>query len=287
MDMIAKHNFGRTGHLSTRIILGGAAFSQVTQAETDATMELAISYGINHVDVAASYGEAELRVGSWIGRHGKPFFLATKTGERSAKKTREEIHRSLERLQVDQVDLLQLHYLIEPQEWETALGEGGALEAAIEAREQGLVRFIGVTGHGLTAAAMHRRALERFDFDSVLLPYSYVMAQNRPYKADFWNLISLCQTHNVAVQTIKSIVHTLWGEMVPHRATWYRPLEDQTAIDRAVHWVLGHEDLFLNAVGDIHVLPKVLDAADRFRAMPTDEEMQTQVDKLGMKPLFS
>lgn len=285
--MIAKHNFGRTGHLSTRIILGGVAFSQVTQAETDATMELAISYGINHVDVAASYGEAELRVGSWIARHGKPFFLATKTGERSAKKAREEIHRSLERLQVDQVDLLQLHYLIEPQEWETALGEGGALEAAIEAREQGLVRFIGVTGHGLTAAAMHRRALERFDFDSVLLPYSYVMAQNRLYKADFWNLISLCQTHNVAVQTIKSIVHTPWGEMVPHRATWYRPLEDQTAIDRAVHWVLGHEDLFLNAVGDIYVLPKVLDAADRFRAMPTDEEMQTQVDKLGMKPLFS
>ena len=285
--MITKQAFGRSGHLSSRILLGAAAFSEVTQAETDVALELALSFGVNHVDVAASYGEAELRIGSWINRHGKPFFLATKTGERTMNKAREEIHRSLERLQVAQVDLLQLHNLVDPQEWETALGPGGALEAAIEAREQGLVRFIGITGHGLTAAVMHRQALERFDFDSILLPFSYVMAQNEQYYSDFLSLNGICQSRNVAMQTIKSIVHTPWGEHSPNRATWYRPLEKQADIDRAVHWVLGHAGLFLNSVGDVHILPRVLDAADRFVVPPMDSEMQTQVDKLGMQPLFS
>jgi aryl-alcohol dehydrogenase-like predicted oxidoreductase len=285
--MIATHAFGHTGHSSSRVLLGGAAFAQVTQAETDAAMDLALSFGVNHVDVAASYGEAEVRIGDWIRRHGRPFFLATKTGERTARKAREEIRRSLERLQVDQLDLLQLHHLIDPQEWETALGPGGALEAAIEAREQGLVRFIGVTGHGVTAAAMHHRALERFDFDSVLLPFSYTMAQNEQYLAEFQGLVQTCQARNVAVQTIKSIVHRPWGDSTPSRATWYRPLEDQAAIDRAVHWVLGHAGLFLNSVADVHLLPRVLEAADRFVAPPTDEEMQAQVDALQMQPLFS
>lgn len=286
--MIVKQAFGRTGHLSSRILLGAAAFSESNQAEADAAIELAMSYGVNHVDVAASYGEAELRVGSWIARHGRPFFLATKTGERTAEKAREEIHRSLERLQVDHVDLLQLHNLIDPLEWETALGPGGALEAALKAREQGLVRFIGVTGHGLTAPAMHTNALERFDFDSVLLPFSYLMAQNEQYLSDFLKLMSLCQTRNVAMQTIKSIVHRPWEDRhAQNRKTWYRPLENQADIELAVHWVLGHSGLFLNTVGDVHVLPKVIYAADRFAFPPTDDEMQALVDKLEMKPLFS
>ncbi len=285
--MITKQAFGRSGHLSSRILLGAAAFSDVTQTETDAALELALSFGINHVDTAASYGEAELRIGSWISRNGKHFFLATKTGERTANKAREEIHRSLERLQVAQVDLLQLHNLVDPQEWETALGAGGALEAAIEAREQGLIRFIGITGHGVTTAAMHRQALEQFDFDSVLLPFSYVMAQNEQYCSDFLSLTEICQSRNVAMQTIKSIVHTPWGKYEPNRATWYRPLEKQADIDRAVHWVLGHAGLFLNSVGDVHLLPRVLDAANRFIAPPTDKEMQAQMDKLGMQPLFT
>lgn len=284
--MITQQAFGRSGHMSSRILLGAAAFSEVTQDEADAALELALSFGVNHVDVAASYGEAELRLGSWISRHGRPFFLATKTGERTANKAREEIHRSLERLKVAQVDLLQLHNLVDPQEWETALGPGGALEAAIEARQQGLVRFIGITGHGLTAAAMHRQALEWFDFDSILLPFSFVMVQNEQYRRDFISLIGICQARNVAVQTIKSIVHTPWGEHEPSRATWYRPLEKQADIDRAVHWVLGHAGVFLNSAGDVHLLPKVLDAADRFVKPPTDDEMQTQMDKLGMLPLF-
>lgn len=286
--MIVKQAFGRTGHLSSRILLGAAAFSESNQAEADAAIELAMSYGVNHVDVAASYGEAELRVGSWIARHGRPFFLATKTGERTAEKAREEIHRSLERLQVDHVDLLQLHNLVDPLEWETALGPGGALEAALKAREQGLVRFIGVTGHGLTAPAMHTNALERFDFDSVLLPFSYLMAQNEQYLSDFLKLMSLCQTRNVAMQTIKSIVHRPWEDRhAQNRHTWYRPLENQADIELAVHWVLGHSGLFLNTAGDVHVLPKVIYAADRFAFPPTDDEMQALVDKLEMKSLFS
>ena len=286
--MIVKQAFGRTGHLSSRILLGAAAFSESNQAEADAAIELAMSYGVNHVDVAASYGEAELRVGSWIARHGRPFFLATKTGERTAEKAREEIHHSLERLQVDHVDLLQLHNLVDPLEWETALGPGGALEAALKAREQGLVRFIGITGHGLTAPAMHINALERFDFDSVLLPFSYLMAQNEQYLSDFLKLMSLCQTRNVAMQTIKSIVHRPWEDRhAQNRNTWYRPLENQADIELAVHWVLGHSGLFLNTVGDVHVLPKVIYAADRFAFPPTDDEMEALVDKLEMKSLFS
>ena len=284
--MIPQQVFGRSGHLSTRILLGAAAFSRVTQAEADATLELAFSSEVNHVDVAASYGEAELRVGDWIKRHGRSFFLATKTGERTAVKAREEIHRSLERLQVDQVDLLQLHFLVDPLEWETALGAGGALEAIIQARDEGLVRFIGVTGHGLTTPVMHLKALERFDFDSVLLPFSYLMAQNKQYLSDFMKLFAVCRERNIAVQTIKSLVHRPWEDQERTRATWYRPLEDQADIDLAVHWVLGHAGLFLNTAGDVHIFPKILKAAERFVAAPGDEEMQAQVDRLGMKTLF-
>ncbi len=285
--MIKQHTFGRTGHSSSRVLLGAAALWSVSQAEADATIELVLTYGINHVDVAASYGDAELRVGSWINRHGKSFFLATKTGERTRAKAREELHRSLERLQVDQVDLLQLHNLVDPQEWETALGEGGALEAAIEAREEGLVRFIGVTGHGLTVPLMHRQALERFDFDSVLLPYSFLMEQNETYKKNFWNLVNVCRDRNIAVQTIKSLVHSPWGDKEQNRSTWYRPLEEQPDIDLAVHWVLGNEGLFLNSAGDVHLLPKVLDAADRFTEKPAEALMMDRMRELGMESLFT
>src|SRR5262249_9836306 len=181
---------------------------------------------------------------------------------------RDEFHRSLDRLRVDKVDLLQLHNLVEPQEWETAMGPGGALEAAVEARDQGLLRYIGVTGHGITIAAMHKRSLERFDFDSVLLPYSYVLMQNQQYAADFEALMEICQARNVAVQTIKAIVRAPWGERDHTRATWYEPLEDQSDIDRAVHWVLGRPGVFLNTVGDIHVLPKGPDSASPFEGRP-------------------
>jgi len=284
--MIKKQVFGRSGHLSSRILLGAAAFGKTSQTETDEAMAVALSFGVNHVDVAASYGNAEVRLGDWIRRHGRPFFLATKTGERTAAKASVEIQRSLERLQVSQVDLLQLHNLVDPQEWEIALGAGGALEAAIQAREQGLVRFIGVTGHGLSVCKMHLQALERFDFDSVLLPLNFLMLQNQEYRKDFQRLIEVCKARNVAVQTIKSLVHSPWGDHTQDRATWYRPLEEQGDIDQAVHWVLGHEGMFLNSAGDIHLMPRVLSAAERFNTAPTDDQMQALVNKLGMQSLF-
>jgi len=284
--MIDKQSFGRTGHQSTRTIFGAAALSRVTQDEADRTLELLLGYGVNHFDTAASYGESELRMGPWMSRYRDQVFLATKTGQRTYREARDEFHRSLERLRVDNVDLLQLHNLVDPQEWETAMGPGGALEAAVEARDQGLLRYIGVTGHGVTIAAMHKRSLERFDFDSVLLPYSFVLMQNQQYAADFEALMASCQQRNVAVQTIKAIVRAPWGEREHTRATWYEPLEDQGDIDRAVHWVLGRPGVFLNTVGDIQVLPKVLDAASRFAARPSDAEMREVMEAEEMAPLF-
>jgi aryl-alcohol dehydrogenase-like predicted oxidoreductase len=285
--MIATAPFGRTGHMSTRTLFGAAALGNVSQDDADRTLELLLQHGINHIDTAASYGESELRIGPWMGRYRKQFFLATKTGERTYQAARDQIRRSLERLRVDQVDLIQLHNLVDPAEWETAMGPGGALEAAIEARDQGLVRFIGVTGHGVTVAAQHKRALERFDFDSVLLPYSYVLVQNEQYAADFEALVSLCAQRNVAVQTIKSITRAPWGEREHTANTWYEPLEEQADIDTAVHWVLGRPGLFLNTVGDIRVLPKVLDAASRFESRPSDAAMRAMFDRLEMAPLFT
>ncbi|MDQ3692250.1 MAG: aldo/keto reductase [Chloroflexota bacterium] len=284
--MIPTQPFGRTGHQSTRIIFGAAALGKVSQAEADRTMELILRHGINHIDTAASYGEAEVRLGPRLVEHRDSFFLATKTGERTASAAYDEIRRSLERLRVERIDLLQLHNLVEPDEWETAMGSGGALEAAVRAREEGLVRFLGVTGHGVTIAAMHTRSLERFPFDSVLLPYNYPMMENIPYVADFEALVARCQEQNVAVQTIKAITRAPWGDRPATAATWYEPLRDQAAIDLSVHWVLGRPGVFLNTVGDIEILPLVLDAAERFRARPADEEMRQLSRRWELEPLF-
>ncbi len=285
--MIAKQAFGQTGHMSTRVLFGAAALGPVSQADADRTLETLLEYGINHIDTAASYGEAELRIGPWMKEHRKDFFLATKTGERTYQKAFDEIRRSLDRLQVSSVDLIQLHNLIEADEWETALGPGGALEAAIEARSQGLVRFIGVTGHTLAAPLRHQLALEKFNFDSVLLPYSYILMQNPQYAADFQALQAVCRERNVAVQTIKSIARRLWGETKPTHNTWYEPLQDQGDIDKAVQWVMGDPQVFLNSVGDISMLPLVLNAASRFAKRPGEAEMQTLIKDQAMSPMWT
>lgn len=285
--MITRAPFGRTGHVSSRTIFGAAALGQVTQAAADRAMETALAHGVNHVDTAASYGDAELRLGPWMDRHRGDLFLATKTGERTKAAARDELHRSLERLRTDHVDLWQLHNLVDAAEWATALGPGGALEAAVEARAEGLVRFIGVTGHGVEVAARHRASLERFDFDSVLLPYSFVMMQNPRYAADFEALASVCAERGVAMQTIKAITRRPWGERSADRATWYQPLEDPDAIELAVHWVLGRRDVFLNTVGDVTLLPRVLEAAEAFAERPSEGAMRRLVDREEMAPLFT
>jgi aryl-alcohol dehydrogenase-like predicted oxidoreductase len=286
--MIKKQPFGRTGHMSTRTLFGAAALGSVTQEEADRTLEVLFDYGINHIDTAASYGDAELRIGPWMEKHRDKFFLATKTEKRTYEGAWQELRRSLERMRVDHVDLWQMHVLIKPDEWETAMGPGGALEAFIEAREQGLVRFLGVTGHDWNVAEMHMRSLQRFDFDSVLLPYNYSMMQKPQYAADFAALLKMCQERNVAVQTIKSIARRPWGEQERTRTTWYEPLEDQEDIDTAVHWVLSQPSMFLNTASDIHLLPRVLDAASRFdpgTEVP-DERIAVIAQARELAPIF-
>ncbi|GAB4112463.1 MAG: aldo/keto reductase [Roseiflexaceae bacterium] len=285
--MIATQPFGRTGHVSTRIIFGAAALSNVTQAEADQTLDLLLTYGINHIDTAASYGASEDRLAPWLRQHRSKVFLATKTGLRTRAEAYDQIQRSLERMGVDSIDLIQLHNLVDPTEWEIAMGPGGALEAAIQARDEGLVRFIGVTGHGLTVARQHRRALEQFDFDSVLLPYSYILSKNPQYATDVEALADLCTARQVAMQTIKAITRSPWGDADRTAATWYAPLVEQKDIDLAVHWVLGTRPVFLNTVGDIHLLPRVLDAATRFGAAPSVLQMDTLLAERDMAPLFT
>jgi aryl-alcohol dehydrogenase-like predicted oxidoreductase len=284
--MIPKQPFGRTGHMSTRTIFGAFALSRASQAQADRVLELLLEYGINHIDVAASYGDAELRVGPWMRRHRQDFFLATKTEKRTYQEAWEELHRSLELLQTDHVDLWQFHYLVKPEEWEVAMGPGGVLEAALEARAQGLIRFIGVTGHDVPIAEMHLRSLARFGFDSVLLPYNYLMMQNPEYAAKFEQLLALCREQKAAVQTIKSLARREWGDTPKQGNTWYHPLTEQADIDLAVHWVLSRPDLFLITAGDMDLLPKILDAAGRFEAGPSEAEMEAMASRLEMEPRF-
>src|SRR5258708_16472148 len=283
---ISKLPFGRSGHMSTRTLFGAASLSNLTQREADPTLDVLLKYGVNHIDVARSYGDAELRIAPWLKQYRSNFFLATKTDARTAKAAKEELHQSLERMQVDYVDLWQLHNLADPIEWDIALSPDGVIEAAIEAKKQGLIRAIGITGHGLQIAAMHRRSLERFDFDSVLLPYNYITMQSPYYPYNFNALEATCQQRNIAVQTIKSIAYKPWMGRPHTHATWYEPLEDQKDIDLAVHWVLKRPGIFLNTVGDINLLPKVLDAANRFQTGPTDQEMQAAIAQLHPEPLF-
>jgi aryl-alcohol dehydrogenase-like predicted oxidoreductase len=273
--------------VSTRTIFGAAALWSVSQEEADRTLDLLLDHGINHIDTARSYGDAELRIGPWMDAHRDALFLATKTERRTYDGAWRELEESLERMRVDAVDLWQLHLLIDPQQWETAMGPGGALEAFIEAREQGIVRFLGVTGHELVVPRMHVRSLERFDFDAVLLPYNYPLMQNPAYAADFEALLSVCEARDVAVQTIKSLARRRWPEGERTAATWYQPLEEQEAIDQAVHWVLGDARVFLNTTADVDLLPRVLDAASRFEARPSAAAMEALVEERAMEPLFT
>ena len=286
IGMIQKQPFGDTGHQSTSIIFGGAAIGRVTQEIADDVLELLLKYGVNHIDTAASYGESELRIGPWMEGHREDFFLATKTGQRTYGKARAEIQKSLERLQVESVDLIQLHNLTHPDDWDVAMGDDGALKAAIEAKETGLTRFIGVTGHGLMAAAMHMRSLEHYPFDSVLLPWNYILSKENRYSQDFNVLLEVCKDRDVAFQTIKSITKGSWANKPRTRNTWYEPLEDQADIDRAMSWILGQGYMFLNTASDTELLSMVLDSASRFTGQPSEEEMERMVEESSMSRLF-
>src|SRR3954451_22533241 len=282
--MIERAPFGATGHESRRVIFGAAALGDVSKADADRTLEVLLEHGINHIDVAFSYGDAELRISTWLKEH--QFFLATKTGERTYAAAREQIRRSLDRLGGDQVDAIQLHNLVDIIEWDIALSAGGAREACIEAREEGLVRFIGITGHGLSVPEVHRRSLERFPFDSVLCPYNYVQMQDARYAETFEALAQVCKERGVALQTIKSLASRRWDGRAATASTWYEPLREQPDIDLATHWVLGRPEAFLLTTGDVEILPMLLDAAERYEQRPSDEQMEELTRRRDLAPLF-
>lgn len=284
---ITLQPFGRTGHDSTRLLFGAAALGGMSQSRADETLAVLRAAGINHIDTAASYGDSELRLQPFLADHRADYFLATKTGERTGDAARRELELSLERLGVDHVDLIQLHNLVEPDEFETAHGPGGAVEALVKARDEGLVRFIGVTGHGVRIADMHQRSLDRFDFDSVLLPYNHLMMQNAAYAESFEQLVARCATANVAVQTIKSVARRRWPaeSTEPHYA-WYQPLPAGDALRRGVAFVLNRPGLFLNTSSDARLLPAIIDAATSDLPMPSSTDLDQDVAELDMSVLF-
>ncbi len=285
--MLPLNAFGRTGHQSTRVIFGAAALGAMSQERADTVLDLIESSGINHIDTARSYGESELRLAPWLAGNRHRVFLATKTGERAGAAARTELEESLVRLGVDQVDLIQLHNLVEPEEWDTAFAPGGVVEALCTARDEGLCRFIGVTGHGVRIPSMHLRSLHAFDFDSVLFPYNFVLLERPDYRADVEALLELCAERGVAVQTIKAIARGRWSGSREGKFSWYEPLTDPEAIGRAVRHVLGNTQLFLNSSSDATLLPAILAAAQADDlAAPSPDELRADIESFGITSLF-
>jgi aryl-alcohol dehydrogenase-like predicted oxidoreductase len=287
--MLTILHFDKSGHKSTRIVFGGAALEKATQQEADHVLQVLLEHGVNHIDTAAYYGDgtAELRIGPWMRVYRSSFFLATKTRKRTYREAWQDLLNSLKRLQVDYVDLMQLHNLVDPQEWEIAMGKNGALEAIVEALRTGLVRSLGVTGHGYTAPAMHMRSLKRFEFNSVMLPLNYIMMQNPHYRMSFEELEDYCMKKDIAIQTINSIARGPWGNKSVTSSCWYEPLTDEEDISKAIHWVLNHGSVFLVSAADINLLPKILKAASIPSLGPTDQDMKDFVSNREMTSIFT
>jgi len=284
--MLPHSVFGATGHQSTRVIFGAAALGAMSQQRADATLARIEAWGINHIDTAAGYGASEERLRPWLADHRAEVFLATKTAERDGGAARAELERSLERMGVDHVDLIQLHNLVEDDEFDTVFAPGGAVEALARARDEGLVSHIGITGHGLRIVGMHLRGLERFDFASVLFPVNFVLLDHPGYRADVEELLAVCAEREVAVQTIKAIARGRWAdESTPH-FSWYDPLTEPAAIDRAVRFVLAQPQMFLNTTSDARLLEPIVDAASGDLTAPSSEEMRADVVAEGITPLF-
>lgn len=278
--------FGRTGHMSTLAIFGAASLGKVTQAEADATMEKVIAAGVNHIDVAPSYGEAELRIGPWMAQERKRFFLGCKTTERAKEGAAAELRRSLERLQVDSFDLFQLHAVKTMDELDQVTAPGGALEAALQARTEGLTRFIGITGHGVDAPAVFLEALRRFDFDSVLFPLNFVQYANPAYRKNAEELLRQCRARDVGAMIIKSICRRPWGDRPHVYNTWYEPFADAEHVQQAVNFSLSQDVTGLCTVGDVTVLPLVLEACAGFTPMSIEQQEALIATAGQYEPLF-
>ncbi len=279
--------FGRTGHESSRLVFGAAALSKATGPETDRALGLIEDAGVNHIDVAASYGLAEERLGPALKGKRDRYFLATKTDKRTKAEAMADLETSLRLLGTDHVDLWQMHCLVDEADWKTAMGPGGAIEAFLEARERGLARFLGVTGHGLATPGMHLRSLDRHGFDSVLLPWNWSLSHIPLYKRAFDQLIERCAQTGTAVQLIKSICRRPWGNREPTKNTWYEPYEERADIEAALGWVFAVPGAFAPSAGDLGLLPKVLEAAASDPAAPSETAMAELARATGMEPLFA
>jgi len=285
--MIDQMPFGATGHLSTRVIFGAAALAAMSPERAAATIETVAEYGVNHIDVAASYGEAELRLEPFLRDHRLDVFLATKTGARDGDSARAELERSLERMSVGHVDMIQLHNLVEEDEWRTAFSPGGAVEALFRARDEGLCRHVGVTGHGLRIARMHLRSLAEAPFAAVLFPWNHSLACTFPeYAADIELLRDVCANQGVAAQTIKSIARRRWAESAEPRFSWYEPINDSGARERAVEFVLNEPGLFLNTSSDARLLRETLEIANAPRRVPSDDQLAQDRVQSEITPIF-
>lgn len=288
--MIERLSFGRTGHQSSRIVFGAAALGHGRTDQAEKIIDQLMAAGVNHLDTAASYGESEPAMKSSLAEHRDAFFLATKTGIRNGAEARAELEMSLERLGVDHVDLIQLHNLVEEDDWAEAHRSGGVVEAMVAARDEGLVRNIGVTGHGLRIARMHLRSLAEFDYASVLFPLNWTLMQFPAYRDDVTELLDLCASQQVAAQTIKSIARRRWPDDYDGRKfSWYEPLTDHDAITQSVRWVLGHHPtVFLNTSSDTRWLQTITDAAAGIgdSPVPSDAEMAALAAAHGTAPIF-
>jgi len=279
--------FGRTGHLSTVAIFGGAAFSKITQEDADRVMEQVIEAGVNHIDIAPSYGQAEERVGPWMPRERQRFFLGCKTQERTKEGAWNELRQSLKRLQTETFELYQFHAVTKMEELDAITMKGGALEAFVEAREQGLFKYIGITGHGFNAPQIYLEALRRFDFDSVLFPLNFVQMANPEYRKYAEELIAQCKAKDVGTMIIKSITRAPWGER-PHTATtWYEPFEKMEEIQPAVNFALSYEVTGVCTAGDTRVLPLMLKACENFAQLNESEREQMIQSANQYEPLFT
>jgi aryl-alcohol dehydrogenase-like predicted oxidoreductase len=264
-----KRRLGKTGHMSTVLTLGGAALGNVTQAEADAGINLALEHGINHIDVAPSYGEAELRIGPWMPGHRKDFFLGCKTQVRDKNGAWESIKRSLDRLKTSYFDLFQFHAVDSIAALDTVLGPGGALEAVLEAKQQGLVKHVGITGH---RPPVYVEALRRFDFDTVLFPLSRVHTAHFDKDNDYRPLLELAKSKDVGVLAIKAVSKQLWPAGQRAYGTWYEPFDSQAEIDRSLWYTLSQGVTTCPMAGDLKLWPKIIDAAERFRPMTAEEQ---------------
>jgi aryl-alcohol dehydrogenase-like predicted oxidoreductase len=262
-----RRRLGRTGHESSVVTLGTAAIGRVDQAVADRAIGAALDAGVNHVDVAPTYGEAELRLQPWMPRIRERIFLGCKTRERAKDAARAELHRSLGCLGTDRVDLYQLHAVSKLADLDACTGAGGALEALVDARAEGLVRWLGITGHTHEAPRTHLEALRRFDFDTVMFPLNFVLWADPAYRRDAEALLDECRRRDVGVHVIKAVAKDPWGDRPKTHATWYEPFTDPATIDAAVAFVLSQPVTTLCSVGDVTVLPTVLAAAARARPL--------------------